>query len=47
MHVVGSFSADGCGTHEELGRYSEFVIDDFTDPALQGLLTDVSLGQSQ
>ena len=47
MHVVGSFSTDECGTHEELGRYSEFVIDDFTDPALQGLLTDVSLGQSQ
>ena len=47
MHVVGSFSTDECGTHEELGRYSEFVIDDFTDPALQGLLKDVSLGQSQ
>lgn len=38
MHVVGSFSTDECGTHEELGRYSEFVIDDFTDPALQVLL---------
>ena len=38
MHVVGSFSTDECGTHEELGRYSEFVIDDFTDPALQELL---------
>ena len=38
MHVVGSFSTDECGTHEELGHYSEFVIDDFTDPALQVLL---------
>ena len=38
MHVVGSFSTDECGTHEELGRYSEFVIDDFTDPALAALL---------
>ena len=38
MHVVGSFSTDECGTHEELGRYSEFVIDDFTDPALKELL---------
>jgi len=40
MHVVGSFSTDECGTHEELGRYSEFVIDDFTDPALRDLLTE-------
>ena len=38
MHVVGSFSTDECGTHEELRRYSEFVIDDFTDPALAALL---------
>ena len=38
MHVVGSFSTDECGTHEELSRYSEFVIDDFTDPALAALL---------
>ena len=38
MHVVGSFSTDECGTHEELGHYSEFVIDDFTDPALAALL---------
>ena len=38
MRVVGACSADGCGTHEELGRYSEFVIDDFTDPALAALL---------
>ena len=38
MHVVRAFSTDECGTHEELGRYSEFVIDDFTDPALKELL---------
>lgn len=38
LHVIGSFSTDECGTHEELGRYSEFVIDDFTDPRLADLL---------
>ena len=38
LHVVGTFSTDQCGTHEELGRYSELVIDDFTDPRLQELL---------
>ena len=38
VHVVGTFSMDGCGTHEELGRYSEAVIDDFTDPVLKDLL---------
>ncbi|MBO4352990.1 MAG: HAD family phosphatase [Eggerthellaceae bacterium] len=39
LHVVGSFSADECGTHEELGRYSELVIDDFTDSRLADLLS--------
>ena len=40
LHVVGTFSTDGCGTHEELGRYSDFVIDDFTDARLKALLGD-------
>ena len=30
LHTVGTFSSDGCGTHEELARYCELVIDDFT-----------------
>ena len=29
LRCVGVFSADGCGTHEELARYSERVADDF------------------
>ena len=29
--TVGVFSADECGTHEELARYSDFVIDSFTE----------------
>ena len=31
VRCVGVFSADGCGTHEELARYSEKVVDDFTE----------------
>ncbi len=31
LHTVGVFSSDKCGTREELSRYSEQVIDDFTD----------------
>lgn len=30
VRCVGVFSADDCGTHEELARYSERVVDDFT-----------------
>ena len=30
LHCVGVFSSDGCGTHEELARYSELVADDFS-----------------
>ena len=31
LHTVGVYSADGCGTHEELARYSEKVIDSFEE----------------
>ena len=30
IKCVGVFSSDHCGTHEELGRYAELVVDDFT-----------------
>ena len=35
LRCVGVHSADKCGTHEELARYSELVVDDFAplDPA--------------
>lgn len=35
LRCVGVFSTDNCGSHEELARYSEIVVDDFTelDPA--------------
>ncbi|MBR3181976.1 MAG: HAD family phosphatase [Eggerthellaceae bacterium] len=35
LRTVGVFSANECGTHEELAQHSEMVIDDFTelDPA--------------
>ena len=29
LRTVGTYSADGCGTHEELSRYSDKVVDDF------------------
>lgn len=29
LHVAGTFSSDQCGTHDELARYSDLVIDDF------------------
>ena len=29
LKVVGVFSSDGCGTHEELARYCDMVVDDF------------------
>lgn len=38
LHCVGVFSSDGCGTHEELGRYSEVVADDFTGFSLRDFL---------
>ena len=31
VRCVGVFSADGCGTHEELARYCDVVVDDFTE----------------
>lgn len=31
LRGIGVFSTDNCGTHEELARYSERVIDDFTE----------------
>ena len=35
LRTVGVFSSDGCGTHGELGRYADMVVDDFAglDPA--------------
>lgn len=30
LHTVGTYSAEGCGTHEELARYADKVVDDFT-----------------
>ena len=29
LHTVGVFSADQCGTHEQLAAYGELVVDDF------------------
>lgn len=37
LHTVGVFSSDGCGTHEELGRYSEKVIDTFEEISFDDL----------
>lgn len=31
LHTVGMHSSDGCGTLEELGRYSDRVVEDFTE----------------
>ena len=33
LRTVGTYSSDGCGSHEELERYCERVIDDFTSLA--------------
>ena len=30
LHVIGVHSSDRCGTHDELGRYADKVVDDFT-----------------
>ena len=34
LRTVGVFSSDSCGTHEELARYSDRVIDAFTEVTL-------------
>jgi hypothetical protein len=31
LRTVGVYSNDNCGTHEELSRYCEKVVDDFTE----------------
>ena len=31
LRNVGVYSSDNCGTHEELARYADLVIDDFTE----------------
>lgn len=31
LRTVGTFSANECGTHEELARHADYVIDDFTE----------------
>ena len=31
LRTVGVFSANECGTHEELARYADVVVDDFTE----------------
>ena len=31
LRTVGTFSANECGTHEELARHADIVIDDFTE----------------
>lgn len=38
LHTVGTYSSDGCGSHEELARYCEQVIDDFTSLAASDFL---------
>lgn len=38
LHCVGVFSADECGTHEELGRSAQKVIDDFTEERVEEYL---------
>ena len=39
LRCVGAFSTDKCGTHEELARYSDLVIDDFTALAAPDFLS--------
>ena len=31
LHTVGVFSTDNCGTHEELARYCDIVVDSFAE----------------
>ena len=31
VSCIGVYSLDSCGSHEELGRYSSFVVDDFLE----------------
>lgn len=38
LRNVGVFSSDNCGTHEELARYAEQVVDDFTELDLKSFL---------
>ena len=38
LRCAGVFSTDGCGTHEELARYSEVVADDFATFELRDFL---------
>lgn len=35
LRTVGVYSADDCGTHEELARFCEVVVDDFTELAVE------------
>lgn len=44
LRVVGVFSKNECGTHNELARYSEHVIDDFTGLTLAGLVGEKVAG---
>ena len=34
LHTVGTFSDDRCGSHEELARYCDLVVDDFLSLSL-------------
>ena len=38
LHTVGTHSSDSCGTHAELARYCELVIDDFAGLSLSDFL---------
>lgn len=38
LRTVGVYSADGCGTHEELARYCDKVVDDFTELNMEDFL---------
>ena len=31
LRTVGVFSSDGCGTHDELARYGDYVVDSFAE----------------
>ena len=38
LRTVGVFSFDSCGTHEELARYCDKVVDDFTELDIRDFL---------
>lgn len=40
LRTVGTYSSDGCGTHEELARYSDMVIDSFAELDAAGFLRE-------